>query len=270
MWPRGPLVSLRALADTCRTQVPGRDGSRSDRTAGASYGAVSREVSDAGTSVLSVPATPLPLEPCSSAPWHRGPQCLPGPQGPAQQWPESREESGHGVPHLLSALGPPPLCTYTFLPLECDRSLAGVSFVPLSSKARRRARGGLKASPWHRAGVGGSRGVPSCPEWVQRLLCCQSQPGCGRGPKQPLGLRLSGGCEAGSGDGWEPPVWWPCGWAGADQVWVSGWSRGPWVPGAPVTGAQSDPGQSLLVASGLTPCAPARHWACPGTQTQRS
>ena len=60
MWPRGPLVSLRALADTCRTQVPGRDGSRSDRTAGASYGAVSREVSDAGTSVLSVPATPSP------------------------------------------------------------------------------------------------------------------------------------------------------------------------------------------------------------------
>ena len=57
------------------------------------------------------------------------------------------------------------------------------------------------------------------------------------------GLRFSGGCEAGSGDGWEPPVWWPCGWAGADQVWVSGWSRGPWVPGAPVTGAQSDPGQ---------------------------
>ena len=89
-------------------------------------------------------------------------------------------------------------------PLCCDRSLAGVSFVPLSSKAQRRARGRLKASPWHRARVGGSQGVPSCPEWVQRLLCCQSQPGCGRGPKRPLGLRFSGGCEAGSGDGWEP------------------------------------------------------------------
>lgn len=296
MWPRGPLVSLRARADTCRTQVPGRDGSRSDRTAGASYGrcepgGVGRRDKCAERPGDAPPPGALFL--CSLAPgppappWAAGPcpavagksggkwtRCAPPPLCPGTP------ASVHiHVPLLASGVRqpqPPPLvgsalgdltCVFRVPsvtwcercgshcilriaaslsqthPLCCDRSPAGVSLVPLSSKARRRARGGLKASPWHRAGVGGSRGVPSCPEWVQRLLCCQSQPGCGRGPKQPLGLRFSGGCEAGSGDGWEPPVWWPCGWAGADQVWVSGWSRGPWVPGAPVTGAQSDPGQ---------------------------
>lgn len=87
--------------------------------------------------------------------------------------------------------------------------------------------------------------------------CCVAKASLGAGGAQSglWGSGSRGAVRQGLETGGSQPVWWPCGWAGVDWVWASGRSRGPWAPGAPVTGAQSDPGQ--WVGSRLT-------WRGPG------
>lgn len=264
-----------ARADTRRTQAPGRDGSRSDRTAGASYGLCDPGSVGHRGKCAERPGDPLPLEPCSSVPQHWAPappwaaepcpavagklggkwtQCaVPlcthacpcahtrasvGFGGPAAPAPSSGWFSAGGLARVFRAslVGwcerlslPPPACSLAAAgpPPLLRQVPAVVPFVPLSSKTRRRAGGGLKASPWHRAervltgravlpGVGAEAGVLPKPAWVRE------------GPKAASGSRLSGGVRQGLGMGGSHPARWPCGQAGVDEVWASGWSRGHW------------------------------------------
>ena len=268
MWPWGPWCPCGPEQTREGLRLPEETGQGQTGLLGPLTGSVTREVLDTGASVLSVPATPShwSLVPLFLS---TGPRRLPGPQSPAQLWPESWEESGHSVPcpcaHTRASVGfggpaapapssgwfsagglarvfraslvgwcerlslPPPACSLAAAgpPPLLRQVPAVVPFVPLSSKTRRRAGGGLKASPWHRAervltgravlpGVGAEAGVLPKPAWVRE------------GPKAASGSRLSGGVRQGLGMGGSHPARWPCGQAGVDEVWASGWSRGHW------------------------------------------
>lgn len=152
----GPLVSLWARADTRRTQAPGRDGSRSDRTAGASYGLCDPGSVGHRGKCAERPGDPLPLEPCSSVPQH---------WAPAPPW------AAEPCPAVAGKLGGKwtqcavPLCTHA---CPCAHTRASVhTHVPLLVSEVRQpqppplvgsALGGLPAfsgRPWW-AGVSGS------------------------------------------------------------------------------------------------------------------
>lgn len=277
MWSRGPWCPCRPEQTRAGLRLPAETGQGQTGLLGSLMGAVTREVLDAGASVLSVPATPshwslVPLFlstgapsaslghralpscgqkvgrkvdtvcPASSLPWDPR-LCAHTPAsvgfgGPAAPAPSSGWFSAGGLARVfraslvgwcerlslhppacsLAAAGPPPLLRQV---------PAAVPFVPSSSKARRRAGGGLKASPWHRAGwvltgravlpgVGAEAGVLPKPAWVRE------------GPKAASGSQLSGAVRQGLGMGGSHPARWPCGRAGVDEVWASGWRRGHW------------------------------------------
>ena len=199
--------------------------------------------------MLSVLATALLLETCSSVTGPPGPQpllgCRPCPAvarklgGGWTQWaPTSSLPGAPASVHThapLSASGvgqlrPPPLAGSAGGPdqrFQCAPvDLASVARLSLRAPDRRHApavvtgsHSGLRFAviegpkksqrraeslALRRAGAGGSRDVPSRPEWVQRLVCCQSRPGCRRGPQRALGLGFSRGAVG--------RVW---GWVGA-------------------------------------------------------
>lgn len=97
MWPWGPWCPCGLEQTREGLRLPEETGQGQTGLLGPLTGSVTREVLDTGASVLSVPATPShwSLVPLFLS---TGPRRLPGPQSPAQLWPESWEESGHSVP----------------------------------------------------------------------------------------------------------------------------------------------------------------------------